>query len=118
MLADELPPVMRGGRQRPEMNHLQTRPALGGILYMVLAFTLGCYFTFAAVQGDYGVFRRVQIHAEIETLQEEKAALAQELAQLTNLTKRLSDDYLDLDLLDERARLVLGYRRAEELVVN
>ena len=100
------------------MNPIQSRPALGGILYMVLAFTLGCYFTFAAVQGDYGVFRRVQIHAEVEALQEEKAALAHELAQLTNLTRRLSDDYLDLDLLDERARMVLGYMRAEELVIN
>ncbi|MEY5038772.1 MAG: hypothetical protein RL472_1878, partial [Pseudomonadota bacterium] len=32
------------------------RLTLGGIFYMVLAFTLGGYFTFAAVQGDYGVF--------------------------------------------------------------
>lgn len=104
--------------RRTQMSQNSTRPSLGALAYFLLAFTLGSYFTFAAVQGDYGVFRRVQIHAEIETLQEEKAALAQELAQLTNLTKRLSDDYLDLDLLDERARLVLGYMRAEELVVN
>lgn len=100
------------------MNTPQTRPALGGILYMVLAFTLGGYFTFAAVQGDYGVFRRVQIRADLVELQAQQAELASELARMTNLTRRLSDDYLDLDLLDERARLVLGYLRAEEIVVN
>lgn len=100
------------------MNNSHTRPALGGILYMVLAFTLGGYFTFAAVQGDYGVFRRVQIRADIVELQAEKARLAEELGRMTNLTHRLSDDYLDLDLLDERARLVLGYLRAEEIVIN
>jgi len=35
------------------------------------------------------------------------------------LTRRLSDDYLDLHLhlLDERARNVLGYKRPDELVL-
>ncbi|MBE0553612.1 MAG: septum formation initiator family protein [Rhodobacteraceae bacterium] len=100
------------------MNHIQSRPALGGILYMVLAFTLGGYFTFAAVQGDYGVFRRVQIGAEAEELRAEKAKLEAELAQMTNLTRRLSDDYLDISLLDERARDVLGYMRADEILIR
>lgn len=100
------------------MNHIQSRPALGGILYMVLAFTLGGYFTFAAVQGDYGVFRRVQIGAEAEELRTEKARLEAELAQMTNLTRRLSDDYLDISLLDERARDVLGYMRADEILIR
>ncbi len=37
------------------------RPAIGGILYLILLATLGVYFTFAAVQGDYGVLRQVEI---------------------------------------------------------
>lgn len=100
------------------MTPSQTRPALGGILYMVLAFTLGGYFTFAAVQGDYGVLRGVQIAAQAEELQAEKARLETELAQISNLTHRLSDDYLDIDLLDERARDVLGYMRQDELLIR
>jgi cell division protein FtsB len=100
------------------MTPSQSRPALGGVLYMVLAFTLGGYFTFAAVQGDYGVFRRVQIGAEAEELRSERQKLQDELAGLTNLTQRLSDDYLDLDLLDERARDVLGYMRPDELLIR
>lgn len=100
------------------MTHSQSRPALGGALYFVLAFTLGGYFTFAAIQGDYGVFRRVQINAEAEALRAEKATLTAELARIGNLTHRLSDGYLDLDLLDERVRVVLGYVRADELVIR
>ena len=46
----------------------QSRPAMDGMFFIVLAFTLGGYFTFAAVQGDYGIFRRVQINAEIVKL--------------------------------------------------
>jgi cell division protein FtsB len=100
------------------MTNTPSRLTLGGIFFMVLAFTLGGYFTFAAVQGDYGVFRRVQINAEAEALRAERDRLAAELASMTNLTHRLSDDYLDIDLLDQQARNVLGYMRADEIVIR
>jgi cell division protein FtsB len=96
----------------------QSRPAMGGMFFIVLAFTLGGYFTFAAVQGDYGIFRRVQINAEIVKLTAERDLLVSELAQMNNLTRRLSDEYLDIDLLDERVRDVLGYLRADEVVIR
>jgi cell division protein FtsB len=95
-----------------------SRPALGGIFFLVLAFTLGAYFTFAAVQGDFGVFRRVQINAEAEALMAERDRLYAELGRMQNLTHRLSDGYLDIDLLDEQARAVLGYLRADEIVIR
>ena len=85
---------------------------------MVLALTLGGYFTFAAVQGDYGIFRRVQIKAQVAELTAERDQLALELGRMQNLTLRLSDNYLDIDLLDERVRDVLGYMRADEVVIR
>jgi cell division protein FtsB len=94
------------------------RPALGAAIYFMITFTLGSYFTFAAVQGDYGVLRRVQIDAEADALRVERDRLAQELTQLTNLTRRLSDGFLDIDLLDQQARDVLGYMRADEIVIR
>lgn len=100
------------------MTNTPSRISLGGIFYLVLVFTLGGYFTFAAVQGDYGVLRRVQINAEADALRVERDRLAQELTQLTNLTRRLSDDFLDIDLLDQQARDVLGYMRADEIVIR
>jgi cell division protein FtsB len=94
------------------------RPAVGAALYFLVTFTLGSYFTFAAVQGDYGVFRRVQIEAEAQMLTEERDRLAAELAVLSNKTRRLSDEFLDVDLLDEQARDVLGLIRADEIVIR
>jgi cell division protein FtsB len=85
---------------------------------MMGAVTLGAYFAFAAVQGEYGLFRQMQLRAEQRELEAEKARLEAELAMLSNLTHRLSDGYLDLDLLDERARDVLGYLRADEIVIR
>jgi cell division protein FtsB len=94
------------------------RPALGAAIYFLVTFTLGSYFTFAAVQGDYGVFRRVQIEAEAQMLTQERDRLAGELAVLSNKTRRLSDEFLDVDLLDEQARDVLGLIRADEIVIR
>lgn len=100
------------------MSHSQKRPALGPLIFYSLAFVLASYFTFAAVQGDYGVFRRVRIQADIQQLTAERDQLKAELAELTNKTNRLTDNYLDLDLLDEQTRKVLGYMRADEVVIR
>ena len=100
------------------MGQNRKRPAIGVIVYIALMFALGLYFTFASIQGDYGLFRRVQIEAEAEALRAEKARLAREVADLENKTKRMSDDYLDLDLLDEQARDVLGLIRSDEIALN
>ena len=45
-------------------------------------------------------------------------ALEADVARMENLTKRLSDDYLDLDLLDQQAREVLGLMRSDEIVIR
>ncbi|MCE0505183.1 MULTISPECIES: FtsB family cell division protein [unclassified Roseivivax] len=95
-----------------------SRPALGGLLFFAFLISVGAYFAFAAVQGDYGIFRRAEIEVEAKELETELAALEAEVARMENLTRRLSDDYLDLDLLDERAREVLGLLRHDEVVVR
>ena len=100
------------------MNPPRTRPAYGALLMMAAAVVLGVYFALAAVQGEYGLFRQVQIASEKRDLLLVRDALAAELAAMENLTRRLSDDYLDLDLLDQQARDVLGYVRADEVVIR
>ncbi len=94
------------------------RPGLGLIAYFGIMFSLGIYFMFASVQGDFGLFRRVQIEAELVTLTEERDRLAVEVTLLENKTHRLSDTYLDLDLLDSQARDVLGLIRSDEIVLH
>ena len=95
-----------------------SRPPVGTILLLGIALAITGNFAFAAMQGDHGLLRRVQIQADIAALEGRKAELQAELARLSNLTTGLSDTALDLDLLDERARLVLGYLRADEVVIH
>ena len=93
-------------------------PGLGTTLYFSVMGLAAMYLTFAAVQGDYGLFRRIEVEATMSGLERDLAALDAEADRLGSLTLRLSDDYLDLDLLDERARDVLGYFAAGEIVLR
>ena len=92
--------------------------SVSGLLIPMALLFVGAYFTFAAVQGNFGLFRRIQVEAEADTLRAELAALHAEVVEMEILTRRMSDEYLDLDLLDEQARDVLGMMRADELVLQ
>ena len=83
-----------------------------------VALMLGLYFTFAAVQGDYGLFRRAEILVDAKKLEVELTELKNEIDKMSNLTLRMSDDYLDLDLLDEQARDILGQIRSDEVIIQ
>jgi cell division protein FtsB len=100
------------------MSGSKGRPGVGLAIYIVVMVTLGMYFAFASIQGDFGLFRRVQIEAETRALVAERDRLAQEVAALRNKTVRLSDTYLDVELLDQQARDVLGMVRADEIVLR
>jgi cell division protein FtsB len=91
--------------------------SLTGLILPVALLFIGAYFTFTAVQGNYGLFQRIQIEAEADRLDSQLAVLRAEVARMETLTHRLSDDYLDLDLLDEQVRDVLGYVRADEIIL-
>ena len=101
-----------------DMAHRKSRPALGVLIFFAAALSLSAYFTFAAVQGDYGLFRRAEINVEARQLEAELAGLRSDVLRLENLTNRLSDEFLDTDLLDQQARDVLGMVRSDEVVVN
>jgi cell division protein FtsB len=99
------------------MSNKSTLP-WGMIAGIAFAMALGMYFTFAAVQGDYGLFRRAEILNEAAKLETELAGLHSEIASLENLTRRMSDDYLDIDLLDQQSRDILGQIRADEIIIR
>ncbi len=100
------------------MTGKRSTPTYGMILYIGAMCMLATYFTFASVQGDFGLFQRIQIRAEASALEAERDRLKREVAEMQNKTRRLSDDYLDLDLLDQQARDVLGLLRPDEIVIR
>ena len=88
-------------------------PAIYILLIAVLAV-----FGHSGLQGERGLaaLREAQrlereLAADLETTSAERAGMQ-------NLVRRLNENNLDLDLLDERARAVLGYVRREELLIR
>ena len=105
--------------RRPQPGQpMSQRLSLSAIIIFLLAALASLYFAFAAVQGPSGLMRRIQLQAETEQLRADRDALQAEVDRMKNLTHRLSDDYLDIDLLDERAREVLGLMRPDEVIIR
>jgi cell division protein FtsB len=96
----------------------RTGGSFAAVAFTLGALALGGHFAFSALQGDYGLFRRLKAEAQAEELAAELAGLEVRIAAMENRTRRLSDAWLDLDLLDEQARRVLGLIRADEIVVR
>lgn len=73
--------------------------------------------TMQALQGERGWRGWNDLQQEKAALQEELAALKSDNAELQKQVKLLGNDNLDLDFLDERARLVLGLVGRDETIV-
>ena len=93
-------------------------PPVGPLAVTVVSLTLATYFVFSAIQGDYGVLRRAEYLSESNSLALKLNKLQSSISLLENKTLRLSDHYLDLDLLDQQARDILGYIRPDEIVIQ
>ena len=92
--------------------------ALSGAAFGFGVIAATFYFAHAALQGESGMVEQVRLAREEAELSRELDALQGRRREIETLTRRLSDTSLDLDLLDERARTVLGMARPDEIVIR
>lgn len=95
----------------------QNRHLISQLLATFISFGLFMYFGFHLVQGEMGYFalrgveqKRVEAEKKYEDVHIRRV-------NLENRVKLLRPGSLDLDMLDERARVVIGFVRPEERVV-
>jgi cell division protein FtsB len=74
------------------------------------------YLGFHAISGDRGFVALFKEKKQLEVLKAELEDVKAEREELDLKVKRLSSHSLDLDLLDERARVVLGMAGKNEIV--
>jgi cell division protein FtsB len=86
-------------------------------IYILLIAVLAV-FGHSALQGDHGLAALHEAEVLERELTAELAETGDERRTLKNLVWRLDERNLDLDLLDERARAILGYVRREELIIR
>lgn len=75
------------------------------------------YFGYHAVQGDRGLIAWWNLRFEIEKTNEELSRVTAERQAMENRVALLRPQNLDRDMLEERARLMLGVVRADDLVI-
>ena len=90
----------------------------GGVAALAAFFVLAGYFAYSAIRGEHGIFVRSAIEADIVQLLAERDMAEAEVRGLRRRVVGLSDDTLDLELVDERVREVLGYIRRSEIVLR
>jgi cell division protein FtsB len=96
----------------------EPRRGTGGAVFVTIVGALMCYLSFAALQGEHGLLSLFRIEAQEARFRNELAELRAERATISNKTRRLSTEHLDLDLLDEQAREVLGLGRPDEIMIR
>ena len=88
------------------------------MLGTLFSFGLFMYFCFHLLHGDMGYFALRGVDQKLTETQEKYDHLLADRQTLENRVKLLRPESLDLDMLDERARIVLGFANSQELQVS
>ena len=87
------------------------------VLGPLMGAAMMAYFGYHAVQGDRGLIAWWNLRFEIVKTDEELARVTAEKQAMENRVALLRPQNLDRDMLEERARMMLGVVRADDLVI-
>ncbi len=87
------------------------------ITLSAVCFILCFYFIIASFKGEFGVSSKYNLLAKEKALTKELRLVNERTKVVKNQIKRLSDTSLDLELLDQQARKILGLIGEDELIV-
>ena len=91
----------------------RTRAAIAPFLLILMV----TYFGMSFVQGDRGLLAWIRLSDEIALVQADLADLMVHRTQMEHRIQLLRPNGLDLDMLDERARALLGFAHKDEIVI-
>ena len=83
------------------------------VSFLVISF----YFTYNAIYGNNGLKKSIVLELEIIELNNKLTSLQKVLFNIEKKTSSLSKKNLDLDLLDEQSRKILGLIRPDEIML-
>ena len=86
-------------------------------LISVFFIFISLYFTFTAIYGNNGLKKNIALEFEIIELNNKLSSSQKVLYEIEKKTSSLSKKNLDLDLLDEQSRKILGLIRHDEIML-
>lgn len=86
-------------------------------LFSLMAFCLICYFGYHTVMGERSILRLMTLERQLERTTQSYDRYHTERVALEDRVSRLRPGSIDPDLLEERARYVLGFTRPDEHII-
>lgn len=68
--------------------------------------------------GERGFLKYLSLQSQIQTIEKQHASLLEDRTELETKVVKLRPSTLDRDLLEERARYVLGYAHPDEMLIT
>ena len=90
---------------------------LKSLAAQLLGACVAGYFIYHAVQGDRGILAWLRVNQQLEAAQVELAKSATDRAALEQRVALLNNSSLDLDMLEERARVMLNFSDPDDVVI-
>ncbi|MEK6733948.1 MAG: septum formation initiator family protein [Pseudomonadota bacterium] len=91
-----------------------SRLSIRSFLLTFFSAAIICYFCYHIISGGRGVLAYFKLNSQISSLYSELEMVRAERLTLEHKTNLLKSDSLDLDLLEEQAKSILGYARPQE----
>ena len=90
---------------------------LKSLAAQLLGACVAGYFIYHAVQGDRGILAWLRVNQLLEAAQVELTQSAADRAALEQRVALLNNSSLDLDMLEERARIMLNFSDPDDVVI-
>ena len=87
----------------------------GPLITLVMLFVF-CYFAYHSISGSRGLLALIDLNKQVNEAKSELDVVSSDRLKLENKVKLLWEEALDLDMLDEQARRLLGYVAEDETV--
>lgn len=91
----------------------KTKQLAGNLFLIAVMF----YFSYHLVSGDKGVQSMVKIEQRLKIASADLDRVELKKMKLEHKVKMLSSDSLDIDLLDEQSRRLLGASNSNEIII-
>ena len=90
---------------------------LKSLAAQLLGACVAGYFIYHAVQGDRGILAWLRVNQQLEAAQVELTKSGTDRAALEQRVALLNNSSLDLDMLEERARIMLNFSDPDDVVI-
>ncbi len=95
----------------------EIRRRLRQVTLPLLGACLSAYFVFHAIHGERGILAWLRLNQELKVASAEAKQAADERQAMERRVTLLSNTSLDLDMLEERARIMLNYAHPDDLII-